>query len=111
MNNDIKKILQLLEEEYKDNISANARNYIEVNLGEKAESLGFDTLREKLRSSNAVIPLMHPVKGMKVRIDGRTFINYGQFDSGIAVPGYLAKESGLPYKTFVPNDSMILNLS
>jgi len=46
---------------------------------------------------------------MKVRIDGRTFVNYAQYDSGIAVPGYLAKTGRRPFQTFVPNDSMICN--
>ena len=29
--------------------------------------------------------------------------------SGVAVPGYLAKEAGRKYRVFVPNDSMICN--
>jgi hypothetical protein len=111
MNDNIKKLLFLLGEEYKERISGKARNYIEVDLGDKAQSLGFNDLKDKLHGTNAVIPLKHPAKGMKVRIDGRTFVNYGQFDSGITVPGYMAKKSGLPYKTFFPNDSMILNFS
>jgi hypothetical protein len=44
-----------------------------------------------------------------VRIDGRTFVNYAEYDSGIAVPGYIAKALGGSYRTFVPNDSMICN--
>ena len=46
---------------------------------------------------------------MKVRIDGRTFVNYAQFGSGVAVPGYVAGDSRKPHKTFIPNDSMICN--
>jgi len=48
---------------------------------------------------------------MKVRIDGRTFVNYAEYPSGIAVPGYLARETGRSYKTFIPNDSMICNFT
>jgi hypothetical protein len=48
---------------------------------------------------------------MKVRIDGRTFVNYAQFESGVVVPGFVAKAAGLKYKTFIPLDSMILNFS
>ena len=48
---------------------------------------------------------------MKVRIDGRTYVNYAQLESGVAVPGYVAKEAGLPYKNFEPNDSMIRNFA
>jgi hypothetical protein len=46
---------------------------------------------------------------MKVRIDGRTFVNYAEYPSGVVVPGYVAKEAGRNFKTFVPNDSMICN--
>ena len=109
MNDNLKKVLLLLRDEYKDRISNNARNYLEVSLADKAEKQGFSDIRDRFKGAHAVIPLKEPTKGMKVRIDGRTFVNYGQFDSGIAVPGYVAKEVDLPYETFVPNDSMILN--
>ena len=111
MNKNLKKVLWILGEEYKDSISGNARNYIEINLGEKAEKLGLYDVKNQFNCANAIIPIKHPVRGMKVRIDGRTFVNYGQFDSGVAVPGYVAKESGLPYKTYIPNDSMLLNFN
>lgn len=111
MNQELNTILQRLGEEYRESIARDARNYVEVDLGEKARSLGYDDLGEKYKGANAVIPLKAPVKGMKVRIDGRTFINYGQFESGVAVPGYVARDASLPYKTFVPCDSMILNFA
>ena len=76
-----------------------------------AMELGYPEFREKYGTARAIVPLKRPAKGMKVRIDGRTFVNYAQFDSGVAVPGYVAKESALPYRTFIPNDSMILNFA
>jgi hypothetical protein len=48
---------------------------------------------------------------MKVLIDGRTFVRYAQFDSGIAIPEYIAKDSEMAYKPFVPKESMILNFA
>ena len=48
---------------------------------------------------------------MKVRIDGRTFVNYALFDSGVAVPGYIVKDASLPHRTYIPNDSMICNFT
>jgi hypothetical protein len=57
------------------------------------------------------VPLKAPQQGMKVRMDGRTFVNYAEHQSGIAVPGYLAKEAGRSFKNFVPNDSKIFNFS
>jgi hypothetical protein len=48
---------------------------------------------------------------MKVRIDGRTFVDYVRFDSGVAVPGYVARAANLPFSTYIPEDSMILNFA
>ena len=111
MNKNLYKILQSIADEYKSELSNNGRNYIEVDIGKKAEAIGYPELKEKYNHVNAVVPIKHPVKGLKVRIDGRTFVNYAQYDSGIAVPGYLAKDAGRPYKAFIPNDSMILNFA
>jgi hypothetical protein len=111
MNQHISEVLNSIVDEYRGNIFGKARNYIEADIGKRAQDMGFPELKEKYRKVNAIVPLKHPVKGMKVRIDGRTFVNYAQYDSGIAVPGYVAEDAGLPYKPFVPNDSMILNCS
>ena len=51
------------------------------------------------------------MEGMKVRIDGRTFVNYVQSETGVAMPGYIAKYSGLPHKAYEAWDSMILNFT
>lgn len=109
MNKDLDKILQKIAEKFGDQICAGARNYLEIDIGKQAEMMGYSHLKEKFHDANVIVPLKKPVNGMKVRIDGRTFINYAQFESGIAVPGYVASDTGLPYKSFVPNDSMILN--
>jgi hypothetical protein len=109
MNKKLYKILQSIADEYKSEISGNAGNYIEVDIGKQAEAIGYPDLKEKYNHVNAVVPIRQPVKGMKVRIDGRTFVNYAQYDSGIAVPGYVAKDAGIPYQAFIANDSMILN--
>jgi hypothetical protein len=76
-----------------------------------AEKLGFADVKEKFNHANAIVPLKNPVSGMKVLIDGRTFADYAQYDSGVAVPGYIARESGLPYRTYRPDESMILNFA
>ena len=46
-----------------------------------------------------------------MRIDGRTFVNYAHFDSGVAVPGYITKDVSMPHRTYIPNDSMICNFT
>jgi hypothetical protein len=48
---------------------------------------------------------------MKVRIDGRTFVNYAQFESGIAVPNYVARQVDLPNRAYIAQDSMICNFA
>ena len=111
MDNRLAAVLQSLKDEYGDEISPNSRFYVEINIGKRAESLGFTDTAGKIRDVQAIVPLKHPVRGMKVRIDGRTFVNYAQYDTGVVVPGYVAKEAGLPFKTFEPNDSMILNFN
>jgi hypothetical protein len=102
-------VLQVIGEQYRDQIQNGSRFYVEVNIGKQAEALGYEDMTDKYRDAFAVVPLKQAVPGMKVRIDGRTFVNYAQFDSGIAVPGYVAKDAGLKFTTFIPNDSMILN--
>jgi hypothetical protein len=109
MNYDLAKILHHIDQRHKDNISKNSRFYMEVDIGKEAEALGLSGLKEKYRKINAIVPLKHPVSGMKVRIDGRTFVDYAQYESGLALPGYVARDAGLPYDTYRPSDSMILN--
>ena len=111
MSNRLGKILKNIGEVYKRQIQENARNYVEVDIGQEAEKLGFLREKEKYHDVRVVVPIKEAVAGMKVRIDGRTFVNYAQFHSGIAVPEYVAKETELPYETYHANDSMILNFA
>ena len=103
------EVIEKIGETYQEAISEGSRHYVEVNIGKQAEMLGHSEIQEKYSDVYAVVPLREAVAGMKVRIDGRTFVNYAQFESGIAIPGYVIKDTGLAHKTFVPNDSMILN--
>jgi len=109
MNNELNEVLKKIVEEYKGSIAKGSRNYLEVDIGKKAAGCGYEKLAGKFDGVNAIVPLSRPMAGMKVRIDGRTFVNYAQVESGIAVPGYVAEAAGLPREAFIPNDSMILN--
>jgi hypothetical protein len=109
MKRHLNEVLESIAEGYGGNILASARHYLEVDIGKRAEVLGYTELEGKYGQVYAIVPLKHPNKGMKVRIDGRTFVNYAQYDSGIVVPGYVAEEAIQPYKPYIPNDSMILN--
>ncbi|BBO78643.1 hypothetical protein DSCW_60600 [Desulfosarcina widdelii] len=109
MDTRIDELLEHVEETYSGKLQRGGRHYLEVNLSEQARKMGFADLEKKLRTACAIIPLNAPQKGMKVRIDGRTFVNYAEYDSGMAVPGYLAKTAARKYRNFVPQDSMICN--
>jgi hypothetical protein len=105
----LSEILTKIGEDYRENISKNSRHYLEINIGRKAAELGFPDAESQYRDVFAIVPLKHPVGGMKVRIDGRTFVNYAQFESGVVVPNYVAREVDLPCRNYTANDSMICN--
>ena len=109
MDNHIDELLKHVEETFGSIIQRGARHYLEVNLADQARKLGFEDFGEKYKTACAIIPLKAPQRGMKVRIDGRTFVNYAEYDSGMVVPEYLAKASGRNFRAFIPNDSMICN--
>ena len=111
MSNELGNVLRKIGEEFAEDISESSRFYLEVDIGKEAEKWGYSNIEMKYHDVNAVVPLKEPFKGMTVRIDGRTFVNYAQFESGVVVPGYVAKAAGLPHKTYQPNDSMILNFA
>ncbi len=111
METQLDKVINHMTEKYRNNILGNSRHYMEVSIGKEAEEMGYQGIQDKYFQAYAVVPLKTAVRGMKVRIDGRTFVNYEQFKSGIAVPGYVAKDSGLPHEVYVPHDSMICNFA
>ena len=111
MDREIDLVIRAISDTHHGNIAGNGRHYLEVNIGKTAGGLGFSDIADKYKDAHAIVPLAMPVSGMKVRIDGRTFVNYAQYDSGIAVPGYVARDAALPHKAYVPNHSMILNFA
>ena len=111
MNDDLKNIIRQIGADHRHEIATDSRHYREVSIGENAERLGYPHLKNQFRDVYAIVPLKQPAEGMKVRIDGRTFVAYAQFDSGVVVPGYLAKKTDLPFRPYVAQDSMILNFT
>ncbi len=109
MANNLRKVLIKIGDDHKNSILNGSRHYREVSIAQKAEELGLDEIKECYKDAYAIIPLKHPIDGMKVRIDGRTFVNYSQFDSGVVVPHYVARQVDMPRKSYVPQDSMICN--
>jgi hypothetical protein len=108
MNRNLNKVLHSIADEYRNDVLDGARNYIEIDIGKRAEALGYPELKKQYNNVNVIVPIKEPEAGMKVRIDGRTFVNYARY-AGIGVPGYVAKDAGIQHETFVPNDNMILN--
>lgn len=111
MKNQLRDILTEIARNYKENIDSDSRFYIEVSVAQKGAEMGFSDGLEPFKNVRAIVPLKHPLGGMKVRIDGRTFKNYAQFESGIVVPDFIAGQVDWSHKTYVAKDSMIYNFS
>jgi hypothetical protein len=111
MKNNLSTILAKIGKDYKDDIQKDSRNYLEISINRKAAELGFSEVKERFKNVNAIVPLRAPAKGMKVRVDGRTFVNYAQFESGLVVPYYVARQADLPHSEYVAKDSMICNFA
>lgn len=111
MTNFLSEVLTKIGEEYQEIICDDSRHYLEISLAQKAAELGFSEAKKRFRDVYAIIPLKRPVSGMRVRIDGRTFINYAQFESGVVAPRYIASQVDLPHRDYTAKDSMICNFS
>ena len=109
MTDNLSEVLAKIGEEYRENINNDSRHYIEISIAKKASELGFSESQEPYKNAFAIVPLKDPFGGMKVRIDGRTFVNYAQFESGIVVPNYIARQVDLPQRPYSAKDSMICN--
>ncbi len=111
MNRNLTSLLDRIGEVYQPMILKGSRHYLEVSIGKQAQMLGYAALGDRYKHTFAIVPLKAPQKGMKVRIDGRTFVNYAEHASGIAFPGHLAREAGRSFARYTPNDSMICNFT
>ena len=109
MSKQLTKVLEHIQETYRDKAMAGGRNYLNVDIGKIALEMGFKALHETYRKREVVVALKSALPGMKVRIDGRTFVNYAEYASGFAVPEYIARKANLPFTQYAANDSMILN--
>ena len=111
MKDDLRQVLKNINEDYKENIDGDSRVYLEVSIAQKAAELGFSKTEARFNNAHAIVPIKRPVLGMKVRVDGRTFRNYAQFESGIVVPNYIARQVNLSHKAYIAKDSMIYNFA
>lgn len=111
MNKQLKKVLEYIKVENKHHAESGARNYLNVDIGQIARKLGFKDLTKKYLNREVVIAIKEPEPGMKVRIDGRSFVNYVEYSDGFAVAAQIAEKAGLPSKPYTANDSMIFNFT
>ena len=111
MTDNLSEVLARIGDDYRENINHDSRHYLEISIAKKAAELGFSKAQEQYKNVHAIVPLKHPVSGMKVRIDGRTFINYVQFETGIVVPNYVARQVNLPHRAYIAKHSMICNFA
>lgn len=111
MREKLSDVLTKIGEDYGENIQNDSRHYLEISIARKAAELGFSEDEVQCNDAFAIVPLKDPVGGMKVRIDGRTFVNYAQFESGIVVPNYIARQVDLPQRPYSAKDSMICNFA
>jgi len=111
MTDNLSEVLDKIGEDYRENITHDSRHYLEISIAQKAVGLGFSEAKEQYKNVCAIVPLKRPLSGMKVRIDGRTFVNYVQFESGVVVPGYVADQVDLPHSAYTAKDSMICNFA
>jgi hypothetical protein len=109
--NKISEIIKHINDQYRDSIHDTGNHYLEVNIGREAERMGLTGLPAPIQAADVVVPLREPVEGMKVMIDGRTFVDYARFESGLAAPGYVARAAGLPFTAYAAPESMVLNFA
>lgn len=109
MTEQLNAVIDTIAKKYENHIRGDSRYYLDVSIAEKAGEMGYSAVKEKYKNIVAIVPIKQPTKGMKVRVDGRTFVNYAQFESGVVVPNHVARQTGITYKAYVPWDSMIYN--
>lgn len=108
MNTTIDRVLASIAEEHAAHMTGASRFYREVHIGRQAAKLGLDDIDDDIRDSHAIVLLKEPGGGMKVRIDGRTFVDYAQSEGNVVVPGYVAGRATGPFRSYTAEDSMVL---
>lgn len=111
MKNNIKKILEHVHKNYRSMAHKGGRHYMSVNIGDIARKLGYNNIEKDLADRDVVVALKEPQPGMKVRIDGRTFVRYAEYADGFAVAEPIAVKAGVSYKPYLAQNSMILNFN
>ena len=107
MDKRLDMILTGIIDDYSDELSEDSIYFVDVNIGKRAAGLGYDDLGSQYRNTEAVVFVKGPKKGMKVMIDGRTFINYSSLGPGVAVPSHVAERTTLKHRPFTAAESLV----
>ena len=107
MDKRLDKILSGIIDDFRDELSDDSIYFVDVNIGQRAARMGYDDLGNQYKTTEAVLYVRNPKKGMKVMIDGRTFVNYACLGPGVAVPSHVAKQTAMKHKPFTAADSLV----
>ena len=107
MDNRLDSILTGIIDDFRDELTDDSIYFVDVNIGQRAARMGYDDLRNRYKTTEAVVFVRNPKKGMKVMIDGRTFVNYASLGPGVAVPSYVAERTAFKHKPFTAADSLV----
>ena len=109
MQNSLKVLIEGIGNHYREAIDPQSRFYVEVDLGKEAAKAGMGKLEQQWQGVNAIVPVNSDRPGMKVLIDGRTFVHYVQFSNGVVVPGYVAEAvPELERRPYTAHEDMML---
>jgi len=103
----LEKVLKKMGEELKDEIWAKSSTYCLIDIAKAYEIFDIEG-GEQYKDVNAVVPLKKTLKGLSVIVSGKSFEDYAQLKSGIAVPEWVAEEAKMKYKKYKPKDEMTL---
>ncbi len=107
MDNRLDRILMQIMNDYRDELSEDSIHFVDVNIGRRAAGMGFADLGSQYKDAEAVLFVNGGKKGMKVMIDGRTFVNYSTLGPGVAVPSYVAEKTALKHEPFTAAESLV----
>ena len=104
-------ILEYIADKFKDEILKHGRNHVSMNIGDVCEVMGIKTGAELYHHVNVLVPLKQAPEDSLVEIvHGADISNHRQTATGLVVPEWIAKISGLCHQPYQPGRYMILHL-
>ena len=100
------KVLEKIAEEHKGNLMPKSKIYCNVDLAKAFEKNGFKG--DRYLGVYVIVPLRKLLSKKNYSVNGAAFVELYQLDSGIVLPEWVAKESGLKYNKYKPKDLMTL---